>query len=574
MSWICGVIGFPESNLKQKICDDFEKPIFQIEEKELFIIAGGHSKTCLFYNSENDTKNIVLGLGIKEINNSYKIANIDDWKNTSDNEIKNKWNGHFIKISIGTDFINFFCDEIGLRDLFFYKISDNCYIFTTNQGKLSKICNIPIDYYEFASRWILTQQITNNSILKNVIRLNQGKELYFDRKTFDYKLSKTNWLPNITSNFLEDDFFENELEKLITFGANTDSNSELILSFSGGFDSRLIISFLEKDIKTFTFGKEYFSDVKIVKQICNSLNIENELIFYEIPEKEQLLKEIIEYSNQLCISRQMSEYLQQRNYLHFKDLDCINIDGCWGEIWRRAFFYKLFYTGKRDLLSKNYAQIWKYLLSRKADIFNDEINDLMEKAAKVQTEEMLLSLPDINVIGIDNFIDIFAIKTRLLNDVASEQARIDNILITFMPFVQKSLLNMLFQIRANSRRNSKMFRRIIKKRNRELTKFPLVKGNFQHPFGLNTFLVKIIKVINQKFNLNRKNAYPQEHSKIVIDTLKEYILDLLNSQKVKQNAYYRQSKIDELTSKLHTNNLTPKDYGELDWWLSLETMNL
>ena len=571
MSWICGIIGLPELNLKQKICDNFEKPLFKIEEKELFIIAGGNPKTCLFYDAENDTKNIILGLGIKEINDSYKIANIDDWKNSNDNEIKNKWNGHFIKISICNNSINFFTDDIGLRDLFFYKISDNCYIFTTNQGKLAKICNIQIDYSQFASRWTLVCQITNNSIFRNVIRLNQGQELYFDRKIFDYKLIEKNWFPNISSDFLDDDAFENELEKLLTFGLDTDS--DLLLSFSAGFDARLIISFFEKNIKTFTFGKEHYLDAKIAKQICNSLGIENELIFCEIPEKDQLLKEVIEYSNQLCCVRKTSEYIQQRNYLQFKDLNCINFDGCWGEVWRRSVLSRLYYIGKNDLLSKKHSNILRYFVSCNADIFSAEINTLMREAVKEQMENFLFSLPDINVIGVENFIDIFAIKS-IMNNITPAQARLDNILISYMPFAQKSLLNMLFQIKENSKKDAKMFKKIIRKRNKILTKFPLVSGNFQHPFGLNTFQIKVIKILNQKFNLNKKNDYSQTHSKILIDTLREYILDLLNSQKVRQNAVYSQNKITVLTNKLHTNNLTLQDYSELDWMFGVETMGL
>ncbi len=571
MSWICGLIGDFDDNLVNDICQNFHAPIYQMKNEKIFIIAGGRRETCLNYESNDLSQNIILGIGIKPVCDSYKIADVHDWKNASDKEIIDTWNGHFIKICIANEKINFITDQIGLRDLFFYKVSDKTFIFSTNQGKLAKICNLALDYEKISTKWLLFDQISNESIFQNIIRINQGSELIFNRSNFFYSIKQNNWLPNITENFINDEIFENELTKILA--CNFETNYELFLSLSGGFDSRILLSCFN-NIKTFSFGEKNVPDVKIAYQICNSLGLENQRISLELPEPDKFFKEMIDCSSQICFSKPISEFLNLRNYNYFLDKNIVNIDGAFGEIWRRVLSTKLFVFGKKDLLSRNYDNILKYLTYHKANIFNDDINELMKFASQKQIANFFNLLPEIEDIGVENFIDLFVTKTKFASSTSFEQARLDEILINFMPFAQKSLLDLLFQVKIQSRKNAKMLKKVIQKRNPKLSKFPLVKGDDTYPYYMNSLQIKIQKKIKQKLGLNKKNTTLENFSKITIDMFREYLLDLLNSKRVKENAAYSYKKLDDLSEKLHKNALSTQDYKELDWWFSLESITL
>ncbi len=92
-------------------------------------------------------------------------------------------------------------------------------------------------------------------------------------------------------------------------------------------------------------------------------------------------------------------------------------------------------------------------------------------------------MPDANQIGVANWIDLFSIRSRLTNYYAPEQARVDQYVISFMPLVQKDVLNLLFGLNNSDKKNGKLFKQLIRQNSIQLTKQPLVKGNITHPFN-------------------------------------------------------------------------------------------
>ena len=87
-------------------------------------------------------------------------------------------------------------------------------------------------------------------------------------------------------------------------------------------------------------------------------------------------------------------------------------------------------------------------------------------------------------IGIDNWIDLFALRTRLPNASAPEQARSDSEFINYMPFIQPAFLKRVFETPVPERKNSKIFHEIIDDNSPMLKHFPLVKDGVIYPFRL------------------------------------------------------------------------------------------
>ena len=110
----------------------------------------------------------------------------------------------------------------------------------------------------------------------------------------------------------------------------------------------------------------------------------------------------------------------------------------------------------------------------------------MQRGTITQIDNLFKELPDLKSIGLGRWVDLFSLKTRLANYYAPEQARVDDHLISFMPFVQKDLLKMLFSLSNDDKKNGKLFKELIKQNSSQLTKIPLVKGSMTHPFNLSS----------------------------------------------------------------------------------------
>lgn len=154
--------------------------------------------------------------------------------------------------------------------------------------------------------------------------------------------------------------------------------------------------------------------------------------------------------------------------------------------------------------------------------------------------------------------------TRLPNYYAPEQVRIDDYVVSFMPFVQKDLLKYLFILTNSARKNGILFRDLIKKNSPQLTKTPLVKGSITHPFNSSSLNARLNARVKQKFGLNYKSKIHDE----LFFRLREYIFDMLNSTTVINCDLYDKSKIKTLRNKLESDQ---NGYStELDWFLSFE----
>lgn len=574
MSWIFGIINNNPNaiDLPNEIS---HRSLQFIKKEKVHIYLGGTKSTC-FYNHREDSGWTVTGIGISNIFGNYKVLSEDNWSTLLENQNDNftdNIEGHYIIIKWNKDSINFFADSLGLRDIYFTKVNSTIY-FSTRPDWLAKIIKAEIDFREFGSRWLLVNQLSTNSILKSIIRVSSGSHLKIDLKTISYNIFPKNFLANydkqINQNPSSTNVISQQLNELI-FAASQSQNI-ISLSLSGGMDSRVLLSFLLKNKKadvqwnTHTFGNANHPDAIITKRIIDSLKIKHVQLEKDFPSPENFIKELNDYTGQTIINNASTALLQLSNYeLLEGDGKTIVIDGGFGEIWRREFFNKLLFSGRNALISKRYDEILRYLTLFRADIFNEDTKKDMHKGCIEQLSNIFDELPPINNIGIENWADLFAIKTRLPNYYGPEQARIDNIVCSYMPYIQRPILKYLLSVPTSARKNARLFRELISNNYKPLSNFALAKGNIIHPYSLTMLQSRLWKKVTQKIG----KQYSNKSSHLLLQNMKEYIYDSVNSRDVKETAYYDYKKIKNLVEKYYNGDLTYE--SQLDWWLSFET---
>lgn len=409
MSWIFGVISKSGRNnfLPSSIIE--EEILFNYSSSGINIIAGGNPDN-LFFNSQSKKKYLVSGVGLSS---SSELIGQKGWESIINSvnpavELKNI-DGHFAAVNWSDNTLNLTTDVIGLRDIYLFEDSKQI-IFSTNPVWFSKITNLEIDFTQFSSRWLLFNQISGQSIFENVTRITSGQSVYIDLRNYSIETDDYNFLPVSNDYKFSLKAYSEKLNKLTQLKLNGDK--ELSLSLSGGMDSRVILSFLlnsNTNFDTHTFGNPAHPDSIIAKKITDKYSLKHEQIDLDIPPTVKLLKEISRYTAQTLVNNPASAVLQLQNYYPLKGKNKVIIDGGFGEIWRREFFYKLFLRGRTELLNNNAAGIIPYLRLNRADIFSDDILTEMEFGLETQLNNIIEKMPPIQNDNIGNWLDLFAI---------------------------------------------------------------------------------------------------------------------------------------------------------------------
>lgn len=441
MSWIIGAISTERINSDIILSSFDEKIDYKYETDKIKLYAGCLSENLHFHRDKNDDKKgwIVAGIGLQNNGNTTDILRKDEWAKILERddrrEIIKKLDGHFIIIEWDANSLSFYSDVLGLRDIYVAQ-NKNIVFFSTNVIWLSRLVNIEIDFSEFGSRWLLFNQISDKSIFRGIHRVVAGKSAIISlNQNLSIEYSDYNWLPSNRTKQFGIEEFSSKLNSLVRI--NLPKEKHLSLSLSGGMDSRVILSFLLQNndlaFDTHTFGNPTHPDSIVAQEITDKLTIQHEQFNAAIPTADICIDEISRYTSATLVNNAASSFLQLQNYSFLNDKSVVLIDGGFGEIWRREFFYKLFLQGKNALLERNTTKIIPYLMLKRADIFTTEVFEQMMKGIAIQLDELYAKLPKIEIDSIVNWLDLFAIKTRLINYYSHEQSRLDNYLIILNP---------------------------------------------------------------------------------------------------------------------------------------------
>ena len=194
-------------------------------------------------------------------------------------------NGHFVAIKYSDNELKIFTDELGLRDIHIVQLPDG-FGFTTRIDWLKYFIKPEIDLKEFGSRWLLQNQISRNSIIKNVTQTCLCKCNY--SKKIPLSIEQNEWQPNFEMPGNQE-IFNSILHQLLSI-----RDKKILLSLSGGIDSRLLLSYLaakKSELwETHTFGDPNHPDSKVASELLSSLNRKNEIIDDELPSIDKLIR--------------------------------------------------------------------------------------------------------------------------------------------------------------------------------------------------------------------------------------------------------------------------------------------
>ncbi len=522
--------------------------------------------TCFSGQDETAKSKLWIGLGcIFQTALQRKIMCAqNEWKSISENiDLLDDCDGQYVFLLFENNRLEIRTDKLGLRTFYWYNDNGNT-IFSTRMDWIAKYLNgCQINFNQVGSRWLIYNQLSCKSLVKDIHRLGPGGKLIIcENKIIS---SERQYQPDWSKVFSYDETIS-LLDDFVSPVRN--DNLDITLGLSGGLDSRVLLSLLLKsNNKTFsshTFGCLTEPDVSIPKEISKEENFQN--IAYNSPfsTAHELIPVLSDYISATNLIEPISTVLRLRNYKDLNAAKFLLMDGGFGEIARRQYLNRLYFNGIKHILDGNIDAILKNLIVERANIFTPEITNKMEICVRSEIEYMLNSMPDPREIGIENYLDLWAVRTRFPNFNADEQSRLDAIILNFMPFAQNSFINMVFAMPVKLRKNGKLFRKIITESRSSLTNYPLVKNNITYPFNLSTKAAWLYTKIKSKLGYTHSdnNIY------LSLEILKEFILDILLSQSTKEYPAYNYTKIKTTIEKYYSGN---KQFAnEINWWLSFE----
>lgn len=552
MSWIFGLIA--NSNL----FDDFNHKLKQNLPSNHKVIRTSHH--LIFINDDinvyysEEQKFILRGLGFANRNNEFYQMDNADWENYCRNISEKDIAGQYLRIVWNDKQISFSNDFFGLNTIYLFRVKEVIY-FSTRLDYLCKFIDSPgLNINAFAGRWLLFNQLTDEALIDNVIKLKPNSEI----KVIGSKITSS------TNEESVRDFVSREpfLIKLQRFSKVISSNGFCIsLGLSGGLDSRVLLECLvnsELDFKLHSFGKMDDADVLISSRISRSLNLEHHILDYNIqPDLSQLtefitLNEFIDtISTYLLTSGIHSDYFKNK----------ILVDGAGGELFRRQFFNRLIYFGKKAYHDKNPEALMKYFTHYRADIFNDKVTLEIHKAALNQISS---ALEFINNTDLENFADTVTALTRFPNYYGPEQNRLNTHIQSYMPFVNKELYSILPEIPLRDRRNNRMFYEFLRSSKNRLSSFELVKDGVTYPFGMSSQLVYLITMVKRKLLKIKRNCLTDDFYL----KNKNMVLEILESDIIRANELYDHKKIKFIIRNAYTEK--NYNFNQLDWLFSFE----
>lgn len=568
MGWLFGIIksngdAYPKNELT-KVHDE---AIDVVSLPQLYLALGGIQETCFYeFSDRKDSFSwAVVGLGIKITENAAGFLDKDDWKELLSNDLvqTDKLDGHFVAFRWKENLFEFFTDQLGLRTAYY----DEYYAgicFSTRLDWVAQVTNQNrISTAGLGSRWLLYNQLDYESCVQGIERLGPSAHLIIKNGSVIKKEDKT-WLPEFRNG--NGDHARIILDSLVK--ATTESEHDVSLALSGGFDSRTILAILlaipDIKFKVHTYGESENPDVKVSKKIADNLGIQMQHFNEPIPEAEVLLELAQSFAAQNVLVESVSSIIGLRYYQQQYERNQIIIDGGLGEISRRQYLNRVAKFGSKFLTQKNISKLLPLIQVDRADIFNNEYKGKLVSAAYLSLEKTLEDMPSLKEIGVENFVDLFSVRTRIPNFGGPEQIRLDGMILNYMPMAQPSFLREIFKTRIGIRANGQLFMDIVGQKQPNLKKFPLVKGGTTYPYGLSMVAAWIITKAKSKLIKPYSDFTPGKF----LAKLKDYVLDIAHSSEVKNWEGYDYEKIFNAVDSYYKGEKNLERF--VNWWLTFE----
>jgi len=569
MSWFFGII---KSGVNTEISQEYikihYKPLYTFSSQNFYIALGGINETCLFeVNEETQTGWAVLGLGIRLTESGAQFLTKDDWRNLLTSKASgpvSELDGHYTAIRWSNDEIEFFTDQFELRTGYYSKCEIG-YCFSSRLDWVAQLRKSnEINKAFLGGRWLLFNQLNYESGVTDIERFGPAANIIIKKGQVIKKEFKQ-WLP-VFEKKSDTSYAKMIMESFVSLSLKT--NRTLSLALSGGLDSRTLLAILLANKNSYflvhTFGDPNDPDVQISERIAFKYGLQRQYFNEPFPDSDTLISLLNTFTAENLLVEPCSSILKLRYYSIQHNKNQLIIDGANGEIARRQYLNRFVKLGRSAIRTKNIPSLFRLLHIHRADIFSAEYKDELEKAALNSLDDVLNVMPPINEIGVENFVDLFIVRTRLPNYAGPEQTRSDAFAVNYMPMIQPSFAKAVFKVDIKQRKNGRMFRDIIQKKVPTLKNFPLVKSGLTYPFFLKTNGAWLFTKIKSKI---RGKYTDSTHDQFLTD-LRHYVLDLAHSNDVKCQSFYNHKQIQSNIDAYYKGEKNLGSY--VIWWLTFE----
>lgn len=492
--------------------------IFNTDKIKVF---GSESSTCQI-STYDKGGSVLSGVLLKKtsgyelINRNTIIKNFDDLSN---------FEGHFCGLTWNHNEIRIYLDSQGFRPLYYVNDikNDRLFISTRIDWLAHFLKKNELNLEAFGSYWIYMNQITFEPFLKDISFFKPG---FITEITVSDQINLIETVRN--SKKEHSDTYDTILNKI----TNPDSELRSNVSLSGGLDSRTIISLVNGPNHSHAFGNSFNTDMEIAKKVSENLSSDHKEYILPPVSIEENLKQIKDLIG--STSGTMLCHLSDKIAM-FKDLNdngFYMIDGGFGEIHRKQYLSKVL-LNQRKGYDSTLNILNKSLLDSKPNFFNQEFYSQI----KLNQFEKMKAIWDKSLLGSENDVnkacDIFSFETRVKNTTRYQQAWYDKFFISYMPFIQESVIDATFELPDSQKNNGVLFRSFIRKK-RGLDKILLTKGDIKYPFSTPSLLFKVyLHFYKQLFKQKKDSSITH-----FLLLNKEFILDTLNSKSTRECPYY------------------------------------
>ncbi len=406
----------------------------------------------VYYNTSNKIKERELIYDDREITvlADANIAFINQIKSNSftqkniESAIENLINGYILLIDKNDKNIYLYTDIFGFYHLFYLNRNDKI-IVSNNYNDLIEYSHKKLDYYAFLDVVLFNYTLLDRTPLKDIKRVKGGSFVRIAENSTLKIESKFNYADNFTYNELSK-ADEVQISNYITdaLSKNLASKENNILTMTGGFDSRILLSALCNQnlrFESITFGQKGNIEIETIKPFMNRFSSHHELI--DLDEKyvkniDSTLRDYLNYTLDCPVSLDLPHYLFVKNNIPSSNL----ITGFMGgeilsgqSIGAQVTFTE--FAG--DLLTtKNIDDLKQKFLDKVSDlkILNkDKIEPLLSDYLK-SLEEYLYQEDHINILK-------FLINEKYAKFFGAINKVFKNHSNIVVPFIDKNILDMI-----------------------------------------------------------------------------------------------------------------------------------
>lgn len=548
-----------------------DKPLHSVCQPGLYVAAGGIAETCHFHSGDiiGNRGWVVVGTGLERVNAHVRILTREDWEKKLTTPLDDTTShlgtldGHFTAVQWDSGTIGCACDQLGQRTLYFADSGDEVHFSTRLDWLAHATLKNEIDFSALGSKWLLFNQLSYDSCVKGIERLGPSGRAFFSNGVTAKKTSNA-WLPVFSGGNIDDAI---AVVKGVADCAFTQPRT-VSLGLSGGMDSRFLLAILaregDRDLRVHTFGEQHDPDVSVATAIARSVGAEQTIFNDSIPHRDTCLAMARSYVAQTQLIEPVASAIRLQYYGRLRALGRMMIDGGFGEIARRQYLNRLARFGRSALRKGNIDRLIPLMNVARGRVFVPEVQKMLENGTRRDLQATLEAMPPLADIGIGNFVDLLAVRTRVPNYGGPEQARLDCEVFNFMPFVQPSFLRAVFASAVRSRANARFYRGYIASQKKALTRFPLVKSGSTYRFGLPLLVTHAITTAKKKAG----RYYRDGSTDAFLHTIREYVQDLSASTSVLECPFYDTDVIRKGVQSYYAG--VPGYTNVVHWWLTFE----